>query len=96
MPRLRRHFLKAMAGGAAVIGLPGCGALPRGPAVPHAGATRATVLGVANERFYPFTDLRPAQEELLQAMERRRQAYCVATPLDIPRYQHSREMTMTR
>jgi len=83
----RRHFLRALAGSAAIIGLPGCGDLARGPAVPRTAATRATVLGVPNERFYPFTDLKPAQEELMQAMERRRQAYGVATAFDIPRYE---------
>lgn len=87
MPNTRRHFLRALAGGGAIIGLPGCGDLPRGPAVPRAAATRATVLGVPNERFYPFTDLKPAQEELLQAMERRRQTYGVATAFDLPRYE---------
>ena len=69
------------------MGLSACGALPRGPAVPHAEATRATVLGVPNERFYPIVDLRPAQEELMQAAERRRRFYGVATPFDMPQYE---------
>lgn len=55
--------------------------------MPRAAATRATVLGVANERFYPFTDLKPAEEELAQAIERRSRAHGVATPLDMPRYE---------
>ena len=87
LPNTRRHFLRNLAGGGAVIGLSACGDLPRGPAVPRAAATRATVLGVPNERFYPFSDLKPAQDELMQAMERRRQAYGVATAFDIPRYE---------
>ncbi len=54
------------------MGLSGCGELPRGAAVPQSEATRATVLGLSNERFHPVIDTKLAQEELMQAAERRR------------------------
>jgi predicted acylesterase/phospholipase RssA len=69
-----------------MIGLSACGALPRGPAVPREGATRATALGIPNERFFPFTDLKPAEEELALAEERLRRTHGVATALDLPGY----------
>ena len=86
-PGSRRHLLRALAGGGAAVGLSACGALPRGAAVPRADATRATVLGIRNERFFPFTNFKPAEEELELALERRRQAYGAATILDIPQYE---------
>ena len=69
-----------------MIGLSACGEVPRGPAVPRAEATRATVLGIPNERFHPIVDVKLAQDELLQAAERRRRTYGVATPFDMPQY----------
>ena len=68
------------------MGLSACGELPRGPAVPRAAAMRATVLGIPNERFHPLIDVKLAQDELLQAAERRRRTYGVATPFDMPQY----------
>ena len=47
---------------------------------------RATVLGIPNERFHPIVDVKLAQDELLQAAERRRRTYGVATPFDMPQY----------
>ena len=47
---------------------------------------RATVLGIPNERFHPIVDLKLAQDELMQAAERRRRTYGVATPFDVPQY----------
>ncbi|WP_428672906.1 patatin-like phospholipase family protein [Reyranella sp.] len=47
---------------------------------------RATVLGIANERFHPLVDGKRLQDELAQAAERRRLKYGVATPFDIPEY----------
>jgi predicted acylesterase/phospholipase RssA len=69
-----------------MVGLSACGALPRGPAVPREGATRATALGIPNERFFPFTDLKPAEEELALAEERLRRTHGVASALDLPGY----------
>ena len=68
------------------VGLSACGEVPRGPPVPRAEATRATVLGIPNERFHPIVDVKLAQDELLQAAERRRRTYGVATPFDMPQY----------
>ena len=69
-----------------MMGLSACGELPRGPAVPRAEAMRATVLGIPNERFHPLIDVKLAQDELLQAAERGRRTYGVATPFDMPQY----------
>jgi Patatin-like phospholipase len=69
-----------------MIGLSACGEVPRGPAVPRSEAMRATVLGIPNERFHPIVDVKLAQDELLQAAERRRRTYGVGTPFDMPQY----------
>ncbi len=86
MTSSRRNTLRLLAGGGALVGLSACGEIARGPAVPRSEATRATVLGIPNERFHPIIDTKLAQVELAQAAERRRKFYGVATPLDMPDY----------
>lgn len=86
MASSRRNTLRLLVGGGALAGLSACGEIARGPAVPRSEATRATVLGIPNERFHPIIDTRLAQVELAQAAERRRKFYGVATPFDMPDY----------
>lgn len=83
----RRDVLRLLAGGGAVMGLSACGELPRGAPVPRAGATRATVLGLPNERFHPVVDMQLAQDELMKAAQRRARFHGVATPYDMPKYE---------
>lgn len=54
------------------LGLSGCGALERGPAVPRGQTGRATVLGIPNERFFPALGTGPITAEFMAALERRR------------------------
>lgn len=49
MTKTRRNTLWLLAGSGAMIGLSASGDIPRGPAVPRADATRATVLGIPND-----------------------------------------------
>lgn len=86
MTSSRRNALRLLAGGGALAGLSACGEIARGPAVPRSEATRATVLGIPNERFHPIIDTKLVQAELAQAAERRRKSYGVATPFDMPDY----------
>lgn len=66
----RRQLLRAGGAGALAALLPGCGSLERGPAVPTGRATQATVLGLANERFFPFTGIEPMEQEFVEAVKR--------------------------
>jgi hypothetical protein len=66
----RRQVLRAGGAGALFAALPGCGSLERGPAVPTGRATQATVLGLANERFFPFTGIGPMEHEFIEATKR--------------------------
>ena len=50
--------------------LPGCASLERGAPVPAGRAWEATVLGLANERFYPVHDLKPLEAEFIAAVMR--------------------------
>jgi len=82
----RRHFLRALAAGGAAL-LPGCSAPPRGTAVPLGSTTRATVLGVPNERFFPFYGTDPLEAEFAAAGDRLRQAQGLAPGTLLPEVQ---------
>jgi predicted acylesterase/phospholipase RssA len=71
-------------GGAASLALPGCGGIERNPAVPRNRTRDVTVLGVANERFLPFTDLKPLEAEFVAAVTRRQQASGLG-PMQLPK-----------
>ena len=65
----RRMFKLAGSSGIAAL-LSGCAAPERGVPVPEASAAAATVLGVANERFFPSLNTEPIRDELLAAVMR--------------------------
>ena len=65
-------------------GLPGCALPERGTAVPVGSTREASVLGVANERFFPGMDSRPLEQEFIQAVTRRAAVLGVKSPLDLP------------
>ncbi|WP_342627881.1 patatin-like phospholipase family protein [Nguyenibacter vanlangensis] len=60
------------AGGGVAALLTGCSLPMRGPAVPLARTRQASVLGVPNERFFPFYGTEPMEAEVLAALERMR------------------------
>lgn len=53
-------------GGAAMLSA--CGPLARLPAVPRGEVERATVMGLANERFFPTLDVGPYEYEILEQL----------------------------
>jgi predicted acylesterase/phospholipase RssA len=69
MTNSRRHLLRAAAGAAFATLSAGCG-LTRGASVPTGRAQQASVLGLANERFFPVTDVAPLEAEFMAAGER--------------------------
>lgn len=81
----RRRFLRLAAGGALVTGLPGCAAPERGPAVPMGRTREATVLGVANERFFPAISTSELEEEFNNAARRQAAVRGLASPFDLPK-----------
>ncbi len=66
----RRHLFGSVAAGGIAASLPACTLPVRGPAVPLGEAANATVLGLPNERFFPFTSTAGLEEEFVQAMVR--------------------------
>jgi predicted acylesterase/phospholipase RssA len=84
--RSRRVVLRLSAGAVATI-LPGCALPDRGPPVPTGRADQATVLGIPNERFFPFKGIEPMEAEFVAAMDRRVQARGVASLADLPQLQ---------
>ena len=83
----RRGVFRLAAGGAFVAGLPGCSLPERGPAVPTGRTREASVLGLANERFFPALDIAPLEQEFFRATARLAAAHGVKTPLDLPQLQ---------
>lgn len=67
----RRGVLGMAASGGMAALLAGCGPLERGTAVPLGQTTRATVLGVPNERFFPTDGTGPLTAEVYAAIGRR-------------------------
>ncbi len=70
MPMSRRSALCLIAGGACAGTLPGCAAPARIAAVPASRTTEATVIGVANERFFPALGVAPLEAEFAAAATR--------------------------
>ncbi|MGE0154849.1 MAG: patatin-like phospholipase family protein [Reyranellaceae bacterium] len=69
-PVSRRRIFRLAAGGGLTATLPACALPERSPPVPAAIAYRATVLGIANERFYPVAQSQALDAEFIAAMER--------------------------
>jgi DDE domain len=78
------HF--AAASGIAAV-LPGCSTPARGPAVPLDRTTQATVLGVPNERFFPFYGTGPLEAEFTAATDRLRRAQGLGAKAILPEVQ---------
>lgn len=67
----RRTLFGIAAGGSISALLAGCAAPDRGTAVPANLTTKATVLGLPNERFFPFFGSEPLFHEVVAAIRRR-------------------------
>jgi Patatin-like phospholipase len=83
----RRSLLGIAAGGGVVALLAGCSIPARGTAVPIGRTTQASVLGVPNERFFPFYGTEPLEVEFAAAAERMRQAQGLAATAPLPEVQ---------
>jgi predicted acylesterase/phospholipase RssA len=85
--RLRRRTLLGIAaeGGAALLA--GCSLPARGTAVPIGRTTQATVLGVPNERFFPFYGIEPLEAEVASATDRLRQTQGLEPNAPLPEIQ---------
>ncbi len=86
-PRSRRDVLRLAAGGALAASLPGCALPERGPPVPIDRTGEATVLGIPNERFFPFKGIDPLEAEFVAAMDRQVRARGLSTLGDLPQLQ---------
>lgn len=83
----RRNVLRLAAGGAAATALSGCGIPDRGPPVPLGNTTKATVLGLKNERFFPASGAGPLESEFMGAMIGQMRARGVRSVADMPKLQ---------
>ena len=82
----RRRALGLIAGGMA-SSLAACGLPERGAAVPPGRATEATVLGLANERFFPAHGSSALEAEFGLAMDRQARTLGLKSRLDLPPWQ---------
>ncbi len=83
----RRNVLRLAAAGGIAAVVAGCSTLVRGTAVPLDRTTQATVLGVPNERFFPFYGTEPLEAEFAAAAGRLRQAQGLAASATLPEIQ---------
>src|SRR5258707_10791691 len=83
-PRSRRDIFRLAAGGALAATLPGCALPERGPPVPIDRTSEATVLGIPNERFFPFKGIGPMEAEFVAAMDRQVRARGLRSIADLP------------
>lgn len=83
----RRALLRLAAGGAATAALSGCDLPDRGPPVPLGSTTKATVLGLKNERFFPVSGAGPLESEFMGAMIAQMKARGVRSVADMPKLQ---------
>src|SRR5215469_13502668 len=70
----RRMMLRVVAAGGFASVLSACSTPARGPAVPLGRTTQASVLGIPNERFFPFHGAEPMEAEFAAAADRLRRA----------------------
>jgi predicted acylesterase/phospholipase RssA len=82
----RRLARLATSGGLAAL-LPACAVPERGPGVPAGQASRATVLGLPNERFFPATGVAPLEAEFAAAVQRLRRTQGLAPTAPMPALQ---------
>ena len=80
----RRGLFGIAAGGGVAALLAGCSIPARGTAVPIGRTTQASVLGVPNERFFPFYGTGPLEVEFAAAGDRLRQAQGLAATAPLP------------
>jgi len=80
----RRRLFGLAAGCSVAAVLPGCALPARGPSVPAGEATHATVLGIANERFFPATGVAPLEAEFNDAVTRLRRSRNLAANAPMP------------
>ena len=87
MPSLtsRRLILKTAA--ILPMGVGACGPVARGPAVPVAQTTQANVLGLPNERFFPFSSNADLEQEMVAAIDRQRRTLGLRNYADLPELQ---------
>jgi predicted acylesterase/phospholipase RssA len=83
----RRRALVLIAGGSIASSLAACGLPERGIAVPAGRATEATVLGLANERFFPAHGSAALEAEVGLAMDRQARALGRKSHPDLPAWQ---------
>ena len=83
----RRAILDVAATAGLAAMLPGCSTPVRGPAVPLGRTTEASVLGIPNERFFPFYGTEPLEAEFTAATDRLRRAQGLAPDADLPEVQ---------
>jgi predicted acylesterase/phospholipase RssA len=81
----RRLVLKAAAMLPLATGA--CGPVARGPAVPVVQTTQASVLGLSNERFFPFHNNAALEQEMVVAIDRQRRALGLRNYADLPELQ---------
>ncbi len=84
--RSRREMLR-LGAGAALASVAGCSHPERGPPVPIGRTGKASVLGIANERFFPLLGIDPIEAEFRAAMARQQQALGLASLGDLPEQQ---------
>ena len=80
----RRSILRGGLAAVLAAGLPGCELPQRGPPVPNSRAPQASVLGLANERFFPVNGIEPLEAEFVAALERQRRVRGIANVADLP------------
>jgi predicted acylesterase/phospholipase RssA len=83
----RRTLLSGAAGVGFATMLGGCGTVARGAAVPLDRTTSASVLGIANERFFPIYGTEPLEAEAMAAAERLRRTQGLSADAVLPELQ---------
>lgn len=83
----RRKLLGIAAAGGVTSALAGCSLPERGPAVPTGRAGQASVLGIANERFFPVLDAKPLEQEFMAAVTRQYRTLGLAPGAPMPQLQ---------
>jgi predicted acylesterase/phospholipase RssA len=86
LPHRRNVFGIAAGCGASAL-LAACSLPVRGTAVPIGRTTQASVLGVSNERFFPFYGTEPLAAEFAAAADRLRQSHGLAPGEPLPEVQ---------
>ena len=92
----RRSLFGIAAGGGATALLAGCSIPERGTAVPIRRTTQASVLGVPNERFFPFYGTDPLEAEFQAAAQRLRRARALAPNEPLPEVNCCRSLAGVR